>query len=344
MHDRLSTLGVWTPRRISFLLIATLLFLTQSLHLSTPVLAVLFSTFVLRKLHFVERKWLSIVLFACVVCLIFYAFGTFVRRAARTLPSVAEESIPKVVEFADERGVKLPFEDVGSLKTLATREMSERFSELTNFAKLATKEVVVLLIGLVVAVSAFLNPKLDIDPHQHPIANNLYSACCNELVERMKSFYQSFETVMGAQIIISMINTALTAVFIFSVSMKHPVVLVGVTFLCGLLPIIGNILSNCVIVAVGFTMSPTMAIAALVFLVLLHKLEYFLNSKIIGDRIKNPVWLTMMGLIVGERLMGISGMILAPVVLYYMKVEAGKIPLPEPAKEQPTQSSPEISA
>ena len=43
------------------------------------------------------------------------------------------------------------------------------------------------------------------------------------------------------------------------------------------------------------------AIAALVFLVLLHKLEYFLNSKIIGDRIKNPVWLTLLALIIGER-------------------------------------------
>ena len=81
------------------------------------------------------------------------------------------------------------------------------------------------------------------------------------------------------------------------------------------------------IVGVGFTMSPTMAIAALIFLVLLHKLEYFLNSKIIGDRISNPVWLTLMGLVVGEKIMGIPGMILAPVALYYLKVETGRIGL-----------------
>lgn len=43
---------------------------------------------------------------------------------------------------------------------------------------------------------------------------------------------------------------------------------------------------------------------------MLHKLEYFLNSKIIGDRIKNPVWLTLLALIIGERFMGIPGMIL----------------------------------
>ena len=64
-------------------------------------------------------------------------------------------------------------------------------------------------------------------------------------------------------------------------------------------------------------------------LIVLHKLEYFLNSKIIGGRIKNPMWLTLLGLILGERLMGIPGMILAPVVLHYIKVEASKQKLAE---------------
>ena len=57
---------------------------------------------------------------------------------------------------------------------------------------------------------------------------------------------------------------------------------------------------------------------------IIHKLEYFLNSKIIGDRIKNPMWLTLIGLVVGEKLMGIPGMILAPVILNYLKVEASR--------------------
>src|SRR5437899_10894589 len=68
-------------------------------------------------------------------------------------------------------------------------------------------------------------------------------------------------------------------------------------------------------------MSPRLAIVALIFLVAVHKLEYFLNSKIIGDRIRNPVWLTLVALIIGERLMGIPGLILAPVVLNYLRVE-----------------------
>ena len=80
-----------------------------------------------------------------------------------------------------------------------------------------------------------------------------------------------------------------------------------------------------------------MALAALVFLVVVHKLEYFLNGKIISDRVKNPIWLTLLGLILGEKLMGIPGMILEPVVLYYLKVEVSKIEVPV---KEPKNSSP----
>ena len=129
---------------------------------------------------------------------------------------------------------------------------------------------------------------------------------------------------MGAQIIISLINAILTAVFLVWNEFPYAVVLAGLTFLFGLVPIVGNLASNTLIVSVGITISPHMALMALVFLIVVHKLEYFLNSKIIGDRIKNPMWLTLLGLVVGEKLMGIPGMILAPVLLHYIKVEASR--------------------
>ena len=71
-----------------------------------------------------------------------------------------------------------------------------------------------------------------------------------------------------------------------------------------------------------------MAGVSLIFLIGVHKLEYFLNSKIIGNRIRNPVWLTLIALILGERLMGIPGMILAPVVLNFLRVEMSKVKVP----------------
>ena len=70
---------------------------------------------------------------------------------------------------------------------------------------------------------------------------------------------------------------------------------------------------------------------AFIFLIALHKTEYFLNSKIVGQRIQNPMWLTLLGLVLGEKLMGVPGMILAPAVLHYVKVEMSKNKLVAPA-------------
>ena len=133
---------------------------------------------------------------------------------------------------------------------------------------------------------------------------------------------------MGAQFIISMLNTGFTAVYVLCVGLPYGPLMIALTFICGMLPIIGNLISNAAIVALSFRVSPQLAVASLVFLIVLHKLEYFLNSKIIGERIKNPVWLTLLGLIIGERLMGIPGMILAPVVLNYIRLEASAISRP----------------
>ncbi|HEY4757335.1 MAG TPA: AI-2E family transporter, partial [Chthoniobacterales bacterium] len=104
---------------------------------------------------------------------------------------------------------------------------------------------------------------------------------------------------------------------------------IPITFICGLLPIVGNLVSNTIIVCLAFTVSLKVALLALIFLIAIHKLEYFLNSKIIGDRIRNPVWLTLLALIIGERLMGIPGMALAPVVLNYLRLELSKVEVPE---------------
>ena len=173
------------------------------------------------------------------------------------------------------------------------------------------------------AASLFLNARWGTeDPTT--ASDSLYATVVSELGQRFLTFYASFSRVIGAQIIISSINTALTAVFVLWNGFKFAPVLIALTFICGLLPIVGNIISNTFIVFAAFTISPRLALVALVYLVVIHKLEYFLNSKIIGDRIRNPMWLTLLGIVVGEKLMGVPGMILAPVVLHYIKMEASK--------------------
>ncbi|MDX1951999.1 MAG: AI-2E family transporter [Verrucomicrobiota bacterium] len=325
MKDLIKRSSFLNPLPLSYIVIVVMLLLVGWLHLATPLLTVLFAYFALTKLHVFRNKWITIVIFSLLVSSLLYGFGYFVKQALKGLPEIAHQTVLHTTAYAEKHNLELPFTDVEGLKALAMDKFKGQYKMLGSFAKTAAMEIALLLIGCVVAASVFKNPQLDLERGSHRVRNNLYSLTCDQVVRRFRGFYQSFATVMGAQITISAINTVLTSIFVFAVGLPYAVVIVGVTFLCGLLPIIGNILSNTVIVAIAFTVSPQLAVASLVFLVVLHKMEYFLNSKIIGERIKNPVWLTLLGLVLGERLMGIPGMILAPVVLHYIKVESSRI-------------------
>jgi predicted PurR-regulated permease PerM len=323
------------PVRISYWVVAVAFIVVAWLQMTSAMLAVFFCYFLITKLHFSSNRWVAVGLFVVLLAGISYALVHFVWQSIVTFPALTEKVVPSFIEWGKQWNVPLPFTDYDSLKKLILESIREHTQDLKDFRAFATfaktfsTKTIAIIIGAVVAASIFLNSKLDLDEGRHLVTNNLYSLICRELSLRFRSLYRSFATVMGAQLIISGINTTLTSIFIFSVGLPYAPLVIGVTFLCGLLPVIGNLISNTVIVGIAFTVSPQMALAALVFLVVIHKLEYFLNSKIIGDRIKNPVWLTLVGLIIGERLMGIPGMIMAPVVLNYIKVEMSGIAIVE---------------
>lgn len=316
--------------RISYGFVLGLLALVAAMHMTVPLITVLFAFFAMNQLSF-GRRWLGLVLFSVAMAGVVSGLWFFTGQALVALPKIASESIPRVIDYATARGLQLPFTDMGSLKEMVIGKVQEQLGEMsqiagiTKYLRAAAVEAVSVIIGVVVAISLFLTRKLDLGSHPGAEEGNLYAATGQAIVERFTTFYQSFATVMGAQIVISAINTALTTVFLAWNHYPHLGVVVVLTFVLGLLPILGNLLSNTLIIGIGLTLSERTAVLALVFLVVIHKLEYFLNSKIIGDRIRNPMWLTLLGLVIGERLMGIPGMILAPVVLHYIKVEMSRV-------------------
>lgn len=322
------------PARISYGIMLVLLALIGGFRLGTLVLTALFGYFALQQLSFGHSKALGVALYLIAVATIGCGLFYFSRQAHRALPEIAEKTIPAVVEYAERKGVELPFTDYASLKFMALQEVKESLANVGRYLREAAYKIVLLIAGLVVALSLFLNARWGAEGDPHSARNTLYSAVVRELVVRFATFYKSFAKVIGAQILISAINTGLTAVFLVWNGFPYAVVLVGLTFLCGLLPIVGNILSNILITGVAFTISPRLAFFALLFLIVIHKLEYFLNSKIVGSRTKNPMWLTLIGIVLGEKLMGIPGMILAPVVLHYIKLEASRNRLKETTQDE----------
>jgi predicted PurR-regulated permease PerM len=94
-----------------------------------------------------------------------------------------------------------------------------------------------------------------------------------------------------------------------------------ITFVAGLLPIVGNLISNTAIFVVSLSQSLFVAMISLGYLIVIHKLEYFLNARIIGGHIRARAWEMLLAMVVLEAAFGIAGVVAAPIYYAYMKDE-----------------------
>ena len=148
------------------------------------------------------------------------------------------------------------------------------------------------------------------------------------LVEKVDRFAHAFSRIAIAQIKISAVNTVLTALYIlvvlpffFGIRLPFATTLVVITFLCGLIPVLGNLISNTVITILSMGVSIGTAVASLSFLIIIHKLEYLINSRIVGGETDSQAWEILLAIIVGEAAFGLGGIVMAPIVYAFMKRE-----------------------
>jgi len=175
-----------------------------------------------------------------------------------------------------------------------------------------------VLIGMVLGAMIALHEALPVEPHR---------ALANALIERVARLGCAFRRVVFAQVRISLLNTLFTGIYLtlilplFGVDLPLKKTLIAVTFITGLLPVLGNLISNTVIVVVSLSYSANAAAASLVFLIVIHKLEYFLNARIVGKRIESRAWELIAAMLAMEAAFGISGLIAAPIFYAYVKDE-----------------------
>ena len=147
------------------------------------------------------------------------------------------------------------------------------------------------------------------------------------LVERIGRLGEAFRRVVFAQVRISALNTTLTAIYLavvlplFDVNLPFVKTMIVVTFIAGLLPVIGNLISNTFICIVSLSHSLHVTFASLAFLILIHKLEYFVNARIIGTQIRSRAWELLIAMLAMEAAFGIAGVVAAPIFYAYVKDE-----------------------
>jgi predicted PurR-regulated permease PerM len=272
-----------------------------------------------------RARWLAVALLGTLVvsvlALIFAGIISFVLHEAEN-PGASLDKFMGVVDRA--RGQLPPFIDAylpasaAEFRVAISGWLGKHLSDLQLMGKDAAHTFVTLLIGMVLGAIVALQILPDATQRK-PLAAALF--------ERLHLLVQAFRNIVFAQIKISLLNTAFTAIFLAVVlplcGIKLPLTktLIVLTFLLGLLPVIGNLMSNTLITIVGLSLSIWVAVAALGYLIVIHKVEYFLNARIVGGQISAKAWELLLAMLIFEAAFGLPGVVAGPIYYAYIKSE-----------------------
>ncbi len=272
-----------------------------------------------------RARWLAVALLGTLVVislalLIAGAFSFLLHEAEN--PGASLDKFMGLVERA--RGQLPPFIEgylpasAAEFKVAIGDWIKSHLSDLQLVGKGMAHMFVTLLIGMILGAIIALQRIPDIS-RRKPLAAALF--------ERLSLLVQAFRNIVFAQIKISLLNTAFTGIFLavvlplFGVHLPLTKTLIVLTFLLGLLPVIGNLMSNTLITIVGMSLSIWVAAAALGYLIVIHKVEYFLNARIVGGQISAKAWELLLAMLVFEAAFGLPGVVAGPVYYAYLKSE-----------------------
>nr|BFE91831.1 AI-2E family transporter [Pseudomonas brassicacearum subsp. brassicacearum] len=259
-----------------------------------------------------RARWLAVALLGTLVVsvltLIFAGAFSFLLHEAEN-PGASLDKFMTVVDRA--RGQLPPFIDAylpasaAEFRVAIGDWVSKHLSDLQLVGKDAAHMFVTLLIGMVLGAIVALQRIPDLTKRK-PLAAALF--------DRLNLLVKAFRNIVFAQIKISLLNTFFfTGIFLavvlplFGIKLPLTKTLIVMTFLLGLLPVIGNLMSNTLITIVGLSLSIWVAVAALGYLIVIHKLEYFLNARIVGGQISAKSWELLMAMLVFEAAFGLPG-------------------------------------
>ncbi|MDD5176042.1 MAG: AI-2E family transporter [Sterolibacterium sp.] len=246
----------------------------------------------------------------------------FIHSDAGSLPALMQ----KMADILESTRSWLPAWAIASLPANSSELQSDAATwlrthagELQNVGKETLRAFAHALIGMLIGALVVLRK---IDAKGTPPG-----LLANELGSHAARFAAAFRQVVFAQVQIAAINASLTGLYLvvglslFGIHLPLAKTMVVFTFVVGLLPIVGNLFSNTVIVVLSLSHSPNLALLSLVFLVLVHKLEYFLNARIVGNLIQARTWELLLAMLVMEATFGIAGLVMAPIYYAYLKNE-----------------------
>ena len=272
------------------------------------------------------RRLLAVTLIASVVIIALVAavvgLIALLRNSGESLPILMQ----KMAQILEDARARLPADllahvpqDADTLQATLVEWLRTHSDSLRLAGRDLGRSLLHALIGMIIGALLSLH-RASRQAVRPPLAERI-----TRQAERLAA---AFRRVVFAQFWISSVNTFLTWLYlgvvlpvVFGVDLPLVKTLVAMTFIVGLLPIVGNLISNTAIFIVSLSQGLPIALTSLVYLIVIHKLEYFLNARIVGSHINARAWELLIAMLVMDATFGIPGMIAAPIFYAYFKEE-----------------------
>lgn len=329
------------PREAATIMFASTILLALMLHAVPALLAGLLAFVLTRKLlttlhaRNLQRKLHTHELMAGIIVgmgslAVLAGFSALVARllggeSLQAFTLLVADTITQIKQYLPPALAAYIPDSILELREMAAHALKEHVNTVAGLGTTIVHSLFMTLIGWITGVLAAVS--MSASPADQPEAPVFYVTWHRQ----WSILAQSFKNVAWAQTKIAGINAVVTGIFVIGVmplmgwSLPYAKTLILATFIFGLLPVVGNLMSNTLICTMALTVCFPAAMVAIAFLIFSHKLEYLLNARIQGHEIGAKSWELLIILFAFERLFGPAGMVAAPVIYAYIKADFKRI-------------------
>jgi predicted PurR-regulated permease PerM len=276
--------------------------------------------FFCKKLSFISSKIITSILLVSMFVLIYFSIQVSIKNCMQAVSHDNGHTVQSILKSINNFKETAPVFITKKLPT-TTSEMEPVINNFSNyinqhiigFGGTSINLLFQTIFALIISISLIKKPSVN------------DSQMTKLLKFHFNNFIHSFKVLMGAQIYVAIWNAVWLLIYLFfilpafDITLSYRKTLIIFTLFISLIPALGNMISNTVLLVLCLPFGLYTVLASLIFIVIIHKAEYLINAKIVGKQSHANIVEILLSLIIFELIFGLDGLILGPVTYAYVK-------------------------
>lgn len=297
-------------------------FLIISNNLGQMLLSILFTIFVLDFSENISKvnnqkikKLVSLLLSILIISAVSYGMYKSIQFMWLDFNKMIDQSEELIINQLKALGFSDSINTISDAYALIFNFLKSNLSVVTFSAGLVLK----VILGVILGVLFHFTSSFKVEQN----SNDSWDNIMHKLTYQANVLYLSFKDIMSIQVKISIMNTIIISILALGITnifygqfLPYWYVIIPLTAILSLVPVVGNLILNAVILLSTIQLSPIYAGFGIGMFVLIHKLEFLVIGKQMEQKIGVALAIVLISMIIGESLFhSMSGMFLGLVLL-----------------------------